>query len=139
MKRFKILSASLALSFITSLAHADLKVFATVPEWGALAQTLGGDKVKVYTATTGLQDPHRIQARPSLIANARSANLILFSALILIVVASTLLLDPPLYSPQTAAAAAPTGRTSTAAWNPECSTGTWWIWSGCCCSRWSTC
>ncbi len=77
MKRFKILSASLALSFITSLAHADLKVFATVPEWGALAQTLGGDKVKVYTATTGLQDPHRIQARPSLIANARTSNLVM--------------------------------------------------------------
>ena len=77
MKRFKILSASLALSLITSFAHADLKVFATVPEWGALAQTLGGDKVKVYTATTGLQDPHRIQARPSLIANARTSNLVM--------------------------------------------------------------
>lgn len=77
MKRFKILSASLALSLITSLAHADLKIFATVPEWGALAQTLGGDHVKVYTATTGLQDPHRIQARPSLIANARSSNLVI--------------------------------------------------------------
>ena len=77
MKRFKILSASLALSLITSLAHADLKIFATVPEWGALAQTLGGDHVKVYIATTGLQDPHRIQARPSLIANARSSNLVI--------------------------------------------------------------
>ena len=76
MKRFKIISASLALLLITSLAHADLKIFATVPEWGALAQTLGGDHVKVYTATTGLQDPHRIQARPSLIANARSSNLV---------------------------------------------------------------
>ena len=61
---------------VASLAHADLRIFATVPEWGALAETLGGDKVKVYTATTGLQDPHRIQARPSLIANARNANLL---------------------------------------------------------------
>ena len=66
----------LLISLSSPLAHADLKIFATVPEWGALAQTLGGDKVKVYTATTGLQDPHRIQARPSLIANARSANLV---------------------------------------------------------------
>lgn len=63
-------------SLVASLAHADLRVFATVPEWGALAEALGGDKVKVYTATTGLQDPHRIQARPSLIANARNANLL---------------------------------------------------------------
>lgn len=67
---------ALLFTLSASLAHADLKIFATVPEWGALAQTLGGDKVKVYTATTGLQDPHRIQARPSLIANARSSNLV---------------------------------------------------------------
>ena len=64
-------------AFISSIAHADLRIFATVPEWGALAETLGGDKVTVYTATTGLQDPHRIQARPSLIAKARSANLLI--------------------------------------------------------------
>lgn len=68
---------TLILVFTTTLAHADLKVFATVPEWGALAEALGGDKVTVYTATTGLQDPHRIQARPSLIAKARSANLLI--------------------------------------------------------------
>src|SRR5687768_13472027 len=57
-------------------AAAELNVFATVPEWGALAQELGGDKVKVYTATTALQDPHRIEARPSLIARARGADLV---------------------------------------------------------------
>ncbi len=45
---------------IAPLARADLAVFATVPEWGALAKEIGGDKVKVYTATTALQDPHRI-------------------------------------------------------------------------------
>ena len=67
---------ALVLALASSLAYADLRVFATVPEWGALAEALGGDKVKVYTATTGLQDPHRIQARPSLIANARNANLL---------------------------------------------------------------
>lgn len=57
-------------------ACADLSIFATVPEWGALAQELGGDKVKVYTATTGLQDPHHVEARPSLIARARGADLV---------------------------------------------------------------
>src|SRR4030081_2006076 len=58
-------------------AHADLSVFATVPEWGALAQELGGDKVKVYTATNALQDPHHVEAKPSLIARARSADLVI--------------------------------------------------------------
>ncbi len=57
-------------------AHADLGVFATVPEWGALAQEIGGDKVKVYVATNALQDPHHVEARPSLIARARSADLV---------------------------------------------------------------
>lgn len=57
-------------------AHAALTVFATVPEWAALAQEIGGSRVRVYAATTGLQDPHRIEAKPSLIARARSAQLV---------------------------------------------------------------
>jgi hypothetical protein len=55
---------------------AALNVFACEPEWAALVQELGGDKVSVYTATTALQDPHRIEARPSLIARARGADLV---------------------------------------------------------------
>jgi zinc/manganese transport system substrate-binding protein len=54
-----------------------LEVFATVPEWGALARELGGDDVSVYTATTALQNVHRIQARPSLIAKYRQADLLI--------------------------------------------------------------
>jgi zinc/manganese transport system substrate-binding protein len=57
-------------------AFAALEIFATVPEWGALAQELGGDKVKIYTATNALQDPHHVEARPSLIARARGASLV---------------------------------------------------------------
>lgn len=57
-------------------AQADLKIFATVPEWGALAQEIGGSKVKVYSATNAFQDPHRIEAKPSLLAQARQANLV---------------------------------------------------------------
>src|SRR5437867_1931098 len=57
-------------------AFASLSVFATVPEWAALAEELGGDKVSVYTATNGLQDPHHIEAKPSLIARARNADLV---------------------------------------------------------------
>jgi zinc/manganese transport system substrate-binding protein len=60
-------------------AAAALNVFACEPEWGALAQELGGDKVSVYSATTALQDAHRIEARPSLIARVRSADLLICS------------------------------------------------------------
>lgn len=62
--------------FTVGSAQADLKVFATVPEWGALVQEIGGAKVKVYTATNAFQDPHRIEAKPSLLAQARQANLV---------------------------------------------------------------
>lgn len=57
-------------------AQAAINVFATVPEWGALAREIGGDKVNVFTATHALQDPHRIEAKPSLILKARSAKLV---------------------------------------------------------------
>lgn len=55
---------------------AALQVMACEPEWGALAKEIGGDDVVVYTATTGLQDPHRIEARPSLIAQVRRADML---------------------------------------------------------------
>lgn len=57
-------------------AWANLNVFATVPEWAALAKEIGGDKVTVYSATTAFQDPHRIEAKPSLLAQARRAQLV---------------------------------------------------------------
>ena len=57
-------------------SHAALHVFACEPEWGALAQELGGDLVEVSVATSALQDPHQIQAKPSLIARARNADLV---------------------------------------------------------------
>lgn len=57
-------------------AAATLNILACTPEWGALAKELAGDKASVHVATTAMQDPHRIEARPSLIARARSADLL---------------------------------------------------------------
>ncbi len=74
--KFRILLA-LGLSALATLpAHAALRVFACEPEWGALAQELGGPLVDVSVATGALQDPHQIQAKPSLIARARNADLV---------------------------------------------------------------
>jgi zinc/manganese transport system substrate-binding protein len=58
-------------------ALAAVKVLATVPEWAALAREIGGERVEAASATGALQDPHRIEARPSLIARARSADLLI--------------------------------------------------------------
>jgi zinc/manganese transport system substrate-binding protein len=69
-------SAALALSMLAAPAHAALKVFACEPEWAALTQELGGKLVDVSSATNAMQDPHQIQARPSLIARMRAADLV---------------------------------------------------------------
>jgi zinc/manganese transport system substrate-binding protein len=65
------------LLLLSSNAHAALNVFACEPEWAALTQQLAGNQANIYTATAALQDPHQVQARPSLIAKARSAQLVI--------------------------------------------------------------
>lgn len=57
-------------------ASAKLNVFACEPEWGSLVQELAGDKVDVSVGTSALQDVHQIDAKPSLIAKVRRANLV---------------------------------------------------------------
>jgi len=72
----KILSV-LGLTLVALPAAAALNIFACEPEWGALARELVGEKASIFSATSGLQDPHRIEARPSLIARVRSADLLI--------------------------------------------------------------
>jgi zinc/manganese transport system substrate-binding protein len=78
MKTHNLFAALLmaASGWLTAPAHAALRVLACEPEWGALVQELGGALVDVSVATTALQDPHQIQAKPSLIARARNADLL---------------------------------------------------------------
>ncbi len=73
-----LLKSLLAVIFLllAAPAFAVLNIFACEPEWAALAQELAGDQASIYSATTALQDPHQIQARPSLIAKARRAQLL---------------------------------------------------------------
>jgi len=69
----------LLLWFFSPIAVAGIKVLACEPEWASLVQELAGEKVSVSSATTALQNPHRIEARPSLIARARNADLVVCS------------------------------------------------------------
>ena len=72
-----LLSALLTVATLAFAQHAAaLDVFACEPEWGAVTQELGGDRVSIYVATNALQDPHQVQAKPSLLARARRANLV---------------------------------------------------------------
>ncbi|TDY03971.1 metal ABC transporter substrate-binding protein [Thiohalophilus thiocyanatoxydans] len=77
-KRNRLLSVPLfaLLSVMAGQGVAKVDILACEPEWAALAEELGRDRVSVVSATTAYQDPHHIEARPSLIARARNADLV---------------------------------------------------------------
>lgn len=58
-------------------ASAALNVLTCEPEWAALTTELAGDLANISSATTGVQDPHHVQARPSLLNLARKADLLI--------------------------------------------------------------
>jgi zinc/manganese transport system substrate-binding protein len=72
-KAFLAIAAALLMA---APAQAALRVLACEPEWAALVQELGGPLVDATSATTAQQDPHQVQARPSLIARVRNADLV---------------------------------------------------------------
>ncbi len=71
--KYLILSAALLMPLP---AFADLSVFACEPHWASLVQELGGGHVDVLSATGAYNDPHFIQAKPSLISRMRKADLV---------------------------------------------------------------
>ena len=79
MKKFIRLFLTSIMLLVAIPATAALNVFACEPEWASLADELGGERVKTVSATTAYQDPHHIEARPSLIAKVRRADLLICS------------------------------------------------------------
>lgn len=73
--------ALFALLIVCAPARAALDVLSCEAEWAALAAELGGERVRTASATIGTQDPHRIEARPSLIAKVRNADLLVCTGL----------------------------------------------------------
>jgi zinc/manganese transport system substrate-binding protein len=76
MKLFAIPAVLLAAGLVSSPAQAKMKVFACEPEWASLVHELAGDNVDVDVATSALQDVHVVEAKPSLIAQVRAADLV---------------------------------------------------------------
>lgn len=79
MKRTYLILIAGLLTLAPLVSHAELSVFACEPEWAALSKEIGGDRVRSWSATSAAQDPHHIQARPSLIAKLRKADLLICS------------------------------------------------------------
>lgn len=79
MRKLFLTSMLGALCALPSPAQAKLNIFACAPEWAALAKEIGGDLVKVKSATTAFQDAHHLRAKPSLLASMRKADIVFCS------------------------------------------------------------
>src|SRR5438309_4540339 len=58
-------------------AQAKLNVVATLPDYGSIAQAIGGDKVKVTSIARGTEDQHFVDARPSYIRVLNQADVLI--------------------------------------------------------------
>jgi zinc/manganese transport system substrate-binding protein len=79
MRFFNRSAAAFLILLTCGPAQATVRILATTSDWGALATELGGDRVSVYVATNALQDVHRVDAKPSLVARARTADLLILN------------------------------------------------------------
>jgi zinc/manganese transport system substrate-binding protein len=79
MKRL-FLAALLCFS-LTTPAMAKINVVATLPWIGNLASDIGKDRVNVTVLVKPSQDPHLIEAKPSMILAARKADIIMYNGL----------------------------------------------------------
>ena len=77
----KILFAVLWLCFLVSPAFAAINVVTTLPWIGSLAKEIGGDRISVTALVKPNQDPHYIEAKPSMILAARKADIIMYNGL----------------------------------------------------------
>lgn len=81
MKKITFAACLIGMLLFATSSWAGINVFACEPEWAALTRELAGDKATVFQATTAQQDPHHIEARPSLIARVRNADILICTGL----------------------------------------------------------
>ena len=75
MKKLTLIAA--AFIALLTAAQAKLNVVATLPDYGAVARDIGGDKVEVTVLAKPTEDPHFVDARPSFIVKLRSADVLI--------------------------------------------------------------
>ena len=60
-----------------AVAQAKLNVVATLPDFGALAREVGGDKIDIVVLAKATEDPHFVDARPSFVVSLRNADVLI--------------------------------------------------------------
>ncbi len=79
MKRLVLVA--LLFSSLASVSFAKTNVVATLPWIGSIAFDLGKDRINVTTLVKPSQDPHLIEAKPSMILASRKADIIMYNGL----------------------------------------------------------
>ncbi len=73
----KLTLTLVALAALSTQAQADVAVVATVPDLAAIAKEIGGKKVTVTSLSLPSQDPHFVDAKPSLVLKLNKADLLI--------------------------------------------------------------
>ncbi|MBW7957035.1 MAG: zinc ABC transporter substrate-binding protein [Deltaproteobacteria bacterium] len=81
MKKTVVLTFLMLLFSFAASAYAKVNVVATLPFIGSIAKEIGGDKVDVTTLVKPTQDPHFVDAKPSMILAARKADVLMYNGL----------------------------------------------------------
>ena len=89
MKRYNILHCFtvfitfvlISIFFYTGDASAKVHIVASLPDLGAIAQEIGGDKVDVVSLAKGYQDPHFVDAKPTYVTKLNRADLLIYNGL----------------------------------------------------------
>ena len=69
------------LALIGTAAHAQVRVVTTLQWIGSVAKDLGGDNVEVTSLVKSSQDPHMVEAKPSMILAVRKADVLMYNGL----------------------------------------------------------
>jgi len=72
----KYLLVLISFFFLVNNAQAKLNIFACESEWAKLVEEIAKDRAKIRLAVHPKQDAHHLHAKPSLIAKARNADLL---------------------------------------------------------------
>src|SRR4051812_50224834 len=83
MKAYKVFTvvALAAILFAAPAQAKQLYVVTSTTDMAALAQEVGGDKIKVESIAKGYQDPHFVEAKPSFLLKLRQADLLVAGGL----------------------------------------------------------
>ncbi len=84
INQFFVLLIVLAASTVLlppSTASAKLRVVTTTPDFAAIAEEIGGDRILVESLSKGYQDPHFVDAKPNFILKLNKADLMIYNGL----------------------------------------------------------